>query len=602
MPSFQASSKSFPELIRKAREASHLSQAAFGKLFSPPVTQPTVARWEKGEILPDRRHFPKIASLLSLTLEQLFDYIEGRITEINDLSEPPVLATLNKMHLAILNRGAVDWNRWREKNPEIFPQLVGAKPKELNLDGIDLREADLRDVDFSAKSLRNARLDATDLRGANLVEADLRNADLRGANLREANLTKANLSNANLEGADLFRATIKNADFMSANLKKANLSKVVFRDARLCDANLEDANLSKSILIFVDLRGAILNRANFEKAIIKGGLVDGISTWDINLNGAIQEYLHISSVNGNSVYVNDLRLAYIKHLALQHNEDGEIQSIINQLQQTLEKKTIKDRSSNFIDTNSQVVASERRRLLSKVDLSTDLILDRENPMSLFFDEFGRRFSSIKNWFVSTILLPVKMLADNDFFDGGFLDIEDCNYDDSEDTEPKPPSPDDAGFIHPAIIKYSQENGPFVYLGLQDHDFIKINYERCTGHKEPSWENLHGISVYVHSNDKPTRLKDGSIDDEALTATGQSIKWYKDPNEAFADFKNRMESFQGSINQVNVYSGIQELKERIEKALCEPQIDLEGAINFYISSTPRQHILKTIALELINKTE
>ena len=42
-----------------------------------------------------------------------------------------------------------------------------------------------------------------DLQGANLREADLRGADLQGANLREADLRGADLQGANLREADL---------------------------------------------------------------------------------------------------------------------------------------------------------------------------------------------------------------------------------------------------------------------------------------------------------------------------------------------------------------------------------------------------------------
>lgn len=57
-----------------------------------------------------------------------------------------------------------------------------------------------------------------DLRDANLSEMDLCNADLRGADLRNANLDDADLRGANLSGTNL-----DNADLCGANLRDANL-------------------------------------------------------------------------------------------------------------------------------------------------------------------------------------------------------------------------------------------------------------------------------------------------------------------------------------------------------------------------------------------
>ena len=69
----------------------------------------------------------------------------------------------NEEHLAILQRGVDVWNAWREKNPDIIP----------NLRGVDLSGADLQ--------------------GANLSKANLAFANLKGANITGANIEDANL-------------------------------------------------------------------------------------------------------------------------------------------------------------------------------------------------------------------------------------------------------------------------------------------------------------------------------------------------------------------------------------------------------------------------
>ena len=99
---------------------------------------------------------------------------------------------MDNSHLEIL-KSAEAWNKWREDNPDIVPDLSGA----------DLSRADLHGANLSRADLREANLHEADLHGANLRKADLREANLRGANLHGANLRGANLREANLRKADL---------------------------------------------------------------------------------------------------------------------------------------------------------------------------------------------------------------------------------------------------------------------------------------------------------------------------------------------------------------------------------------------------------------
>ena len=332
--SSQIPRKPLPELIKKAREVNNLTQAAFGKLFSPPVAQPTVARWEKGEQLPDRKHFPKIASLLNFTLEELFEFVEGPLVDGSSLPVVPNINvhTPNKQHLAMLNRGVVVWNRWREKNPEVIPELAGAEPLKQDLEGINLSGADLRGIKFYLTDLSNANLAGTDLRKARLTSVSLSNADLRGADFSEANLSSSY--------------------FVAANLNGTSFSEAILRDTNFHQANLTGANFSNADLTGADLRCAVLNSTNFENAVLKYCLVYGVSAWDIKLKGAVQEKLNICQYNVKYIYVDDLRSAFIKSIEIAHLEDGdEVQKAASWLQKALEnqKKPFRD---NVNQTNN----------------------------------------------------------------------------------------------------------------------------------------------------------------------------------------------------------------------------------------------------------
>ncbi|MCP4105372.1 MAG: TIR domain-containing protein, partial [Desulfobacteraceae bacterium] len=126
---------------------------------------------------------------------------------INEAAEDGYI--LLQTHFGILKQGPDTWNKWREDNPEVKPELQVA-----NLWGASLRRANLRETD-----LRRANLRETDLRRADLQKANLQKADLQGADLREADLTEADFEGANLERADLQLANIQRVYLQDANLK-----------------------------------------------------------------------------------------------------------------------------------------------------------------------------------------------------------------------------------------------------------------------------------------------------------------------------------------------------------------------------------------------
>lgn len=102
----------------------------------------------------------------------------------------------NPEHLEILKQGVEVWNKWREENPKIRPNLIRADLRDENLSSLDLRNLDLRGTVF---------------KNANLTSADLRNSYFNSADLRDAILTNANLINTNF-----FATKLQNTDFSGA--------------------------------------------------------------------------------------------------------------------------------------------------------------------------------------------------------------------------------------------------------------------------------------------------------------------------------------------------------------------------------------------------
>ena len=50
----------------------------------------------------------------------------------------------NEEHLAILKQGVEAWNKWRSDHTDVRPNLDGADLNEAELNGVNLRQVDLR--------------------------------------------------------------------------------------------------------------------------------------------------------------------------------------------------------------------------------------------------------------------------------------------------------------------------------------------------------------------------------------------------------------------------------------------------------------------------
>lgn len=97
----------------------------------------------------------------------------------------------NPDHVAVVNRGVIEWNAWRAANLRVQPDLTR----------VDLSERDLRGIDF---------------RGVGLFKANLARSDLRGANLRQSILIKTVLDGADLTGAHVYGASVWNVSLEQA--------------------------------------------------------------------------------------------------------------------------------------------------------------------------------------------------------------------------------------------------------------------------------------------------------------------------------------------------------------------------------------------------
>jgi len=148
----------------------------------------------------------------------------------------------NPKHMEILNQGVKAWNRWREQNPRIIPDLSG----------VDLGGPDVR-TDFSNANLGKADLSRADLSFANLTDTNLSRANLNRTSLVESFFIGTQLEFANLTYAHLGGARFHNVDLHGANLAYTTLDYTSFRDTDLAGTDFTGAQMDHTDFADVDL-------------------------------------------------------------------------------------------------------------------------------------------------------------------------------------------------------------------------------------------------------------------------------------------------------------------------------------------------------------
>ena len=91
-------------------------------------------------------------------------------------------------HLKLIKQGVDIWNAWREKNPEVCPDLSQA----------DLRGTKLQKIDLGNSNLKQCKLQFSNLTGANLEGANLTQAKLQETCLQSARMKNCNRSGAGM--------------------------------------------------------------------------------------------------------------------------------------------------------------------------------------------------------------------------------------------------------------------------------------------------------------------------------------------------------------------------------------------------------------------
>jgi hypothetical protein len=175
----------------------------------------------------------------------------------------------NAEHIAILKKGVDRWNKWREDNPSVDP---------------DLSRADL------------SRLTDTQIKFANLARADLSGTNLDYAYLRGADLREARLCDV----------LCHNSSFIEADCSGANFQR----------AKLGRANLYRAVCVNTDFSGGFLGGASLVETQVEGACFDncevyGLSAWGLRGHPRSQNNLIVTPPGEHPVTVDRLEVAQL---------------------------------------------------------------------------------------------------------------------------------------------------------------------------------------------------------------------------------------------------------------------------------------------------
>ena len=158
----------------------------------------------------------------------------------------------------------------------IAPHIKSGFGKEkilVDISEINLENVDLTDANLSIMILRKVNLQNANLTNVNFKESSLTQSNLQGANLEKANFSynlgggkdADSYEGAELRGANLSNSKLSQTNFSYADLRGANLSNTDFRDSdvnshtQTCGVNFSGANFSNKTMLKMDFGILIYN-------------------------------------------------------------------------------------------------------------------------------------------------------------------------------------------------------------------------------------------------------------------------------------------------------------------------------------------------------
>jgi uncharacterized protein YjbI with pentapeptide repeats len=180
---------------------------------------------------------------------------------------------------------------------------------EMPLAAAQLQNASLQGAQLFQAFLNEVNLDGADLRAAQLEEASLVKSNLRGAALMDAGLRQAKLDHANLQGASFDRASLAGASLVSAQMQGVSLQGTwmlgtYLDSAAMHGAFFDSTQLEGTTFYRTELQGALFQNALFKGTVFVEAQLQGVQVLqsDYKAGPLHAGALHDSIVSGSFLW------------------------------------------------------------------------------------------------------------------------------------------------------------------------------------------------------------------------------------------------------------------------------------------------------------
>jgi uncharacterized protein YjbI with pentapeptide repeats len=265
----------------------------------------------------------------------------------------------NQDLLALLKKGAVRWNHWREIDNQSLIDLSGADLGGMKLNTFNLLRANLTNANLEKAQFEHAHLTDANLTGSVLTNANFEHSNARNAIFDRVAADGTNFEVATLRRASFAKAKLSGARFHRAYLRDTELSDAILTNAWLRFANLDGARCVRTDFSDADLRHASLVKTNLKGAKLVGVQVFGISAWSVQTDVDTRQDLIVDVREGSSrapLRAHDLQTAQL--LALMLDGNG-VRSFLNSVSSKLVLIL-----GSFLPEDKQILDALRDRLKS----------------------------------------------------------------------------------------------------------------------------------------------------------------------------------------------------------------------------------------------
>lgn len=233
--------------------------------------------------------------------------------EFNNIMAGHYLYNMSKINNPIVNEYILKCNHG---------VLQKANFTNCEIDGIDMRGLDLKEVSFNGSKLKNI-----DMLGSNISAAEFRFTvlenvkfngvtafftEFQGANFKSCSYTSSMFCKAKFDGTDLYEEKIKNCNFAGVKFYGSNLGYTVFKDTNIKDSKFDKCNLSGMVVSGGMFRNNefsdIVRYCSMDVPKPKLNVPEGkFTAWTVGFDTDNLEWVHVQvTVSTNSRILRDI--------------------------------------------------------------------------------------------------------------------------------------------------------------------------------------------------------------------------------------------------------------------------------------------------------